>query len=154
MKTASNGNPALIVLSASLLMLAGCATSPTANERARPGATAAAPAAQIRDDGASFNGRLEVVVKNQLGRSVERATVIVESDDGPRPYRSTSTTNFDGRAAFSRVPRQVRVDVRYENSSYSGTFTLTEGGVSEMRVLMDIGERERSPQPGGLGRGF
>jgi hypothetical protein len=145
----SNGNPGLIVLSAALLLLAGCATSPTANERARSGATAAA---LTSDD--STTGKLEVVVRDQNGRYLELATVSVWSDVGARTYRSTGKTNYNGRAAFNGVPYQVRVEIRYANSSYSEAFTLTPGGLSEMRVSLDIGEPEKPRQRGGLGAGL
>jgi hypothetical protein len=104
-----------------------------------PGGAAAGP--QVTDTRAeepqSFTGFLELIVTDQYGEYVERATVDLQGT-GTNFWRATGITSLQGSVTFSKVPPEVEVNIvsQYGAEPRRVLVVPQAGGTVEYRITI------------------
>jgi hypothetical protein len=110
--------------------LVSCASNPAPNAPARGGG--GEPESSTPE---VYTGRVTVIVTDQNGDYVDRATVEMRST-GKEYWHRDGLTDPDGRVTFNGVPPLVQLGVVSRYGSYSEERVVPQAGVVEARIII------------------
>ena len=130
--------------------LASCAGNPAPEAPTQRGG--GKPESSVPD---VYTGRMLVIVTDQNGAYVDRATVDLRST-GKDFWRRSGVTDADGRVPFNGVPPQVELGVVSRYGSFSEQWVVPQAGVVEARITIQsygaeepqADQADSNPNPG------
>jgi hypothetical protein len=128
--------------------LASCASNPASDAPQRGGAGESESSAPE-----VYTGRVTVIVTDQNGAYVDRATVELRST-GKEYWHRDGITDADGRVTFNGVPPRVQLGIVSRYGSYSEERVVPQAGVVEARIIIQTfgADESQADQTGPSGR--